>query len=170
MSCIQTKSIMKSCDYNIAGVERLYIANYDRKHTYTQGTDGYITDITLADSGKFYQIEFVDETAYFQDDLVVSNGNRHRNVTLQVVVPENTIEYLDQVMALDLGKFVVVMVDKAGKCNLLGRVNGLMATTNNYASGSASGDANGWTLQLTGVQPEKHSLLEDEDVVASLVA
>lgn len=168
-NCLINKSIMKSCDYNIAGIERLYIANYDRKHTYTQDTDGYITEITLANSGKFFEIEFIEETAYFQDDLVVSNGNRHRNITLQVVVGKNTIDYLEQVEPLDLDKFIVVMVDKAGKCNLLGRLNGLTAASHNYASGTASGDANGWTLQLTGVQPEKHLLLENEEVVASLV-
>lgn len=167
-NCLLNKSIMKSCDYNIAGIERLYITNYDRKHTYTQDTEGYITDITLNTPAKFYEIEFVEDTAYFQDDLVVSNGNRHRNITLQVIVGENTIQYLEQVQPLDLGKFVVVMVDKAGKCNLLGRLNGLTAASHNYASGTASGDANGWTLQLVGVQPEKHLLLENEDVVASL--
>lgn len=166
-NCLINKSIMKSCDYNIAGIERLYIANYDRKNTYTQDTDGYITDITLANTGKFFEIEFVEETAYFQDDLVVSNGNRHRNITLQVIVGKNTIDYLEQVEPLDLGKFVVVMVDKAGVCNLLGRLNGLTAASHNYASGTASGDANGWTLNLVGVQPEKHLLLSDEDVVIS---
>lgn len=169
MGCLINKSIMKSCEYNIAGIERLYITNYDRKHTYTQDTDGYITDITLGTGGKFYEIEFIEETAYFQDDLVVSNGNRHRNVTLPVIVGENTIEYLNQVEPLDLGKFVVVMVDKAGKVNLLGRQNGLQATSHNYASGTASGDSNGWTLNLTGIQAEKHLLLESEDVVTSLL-
>ena len=164
-NCLLNKSIEKSFDYNVAGIHRLYIANYDRKHTYTQDTNGYITDITLAGSGKFYEVEFVEETGYFQDDLVVSNGNRHRNITLQVVVPEHTVEALEQVTPLDLGKFVVVMVDKADKCSLLGRVNGLQAATNNYNSGTATGDSNGWTLQLTGVQPEHHLLLESEDVV-----
>lgn len=169
MGCLINKSIMKSCEYNIAGIERLYITNFDRKHTYTVDTDGYITDITLGTGGKFYEIEFIEETAYFQDDLVVSNGNRHRQITLQVIVGENTIEYLNQVEPLDLGKFVVVMVDKAGKVNLLGRQNGLQAASHNYVSGTASGDSNGWTLNLTGIQAEKHLLLESEDVVASLL-
>lgn len=169
MSCLINKGIVKSCEYNIAGIQRLYLTNYNRKHTYTQDTEGYITDITLSDSGKFFEIEFIDETAYFQDDLVNSNGNKHRNITLQVVIGEHTVEMLEQVMPLDLGRFVAVVVDKGGKCSLLGRVNGLSAQTNNYASGTASGDANGWTLQVTGVQPEKHLLLSDEDVVAKLV-
>lgn len=170
MGCILTSGITKSCEYDIAGIERLYITNYNRKTTYTVDADGYISDITMGDAaGKYFEVEFLDDTAYFQDDLTVSNNNRYRTVTIQVLIGENTRKYLDEVMALDLGKFTVVMVDKAGVCNLLGRINGVASASNNYNSGTAAGDAKAWTLQFTGIEPEAHQLLTDESVVASLV-
>lgn len=170
MGCLITGGITKSCEYTIAGIDRLYITNYDRKSTYTVDSDGYISDITMGDAaGKYFEIEFLEDTAYFQDDLTVSNNNKYRTVTIQVLVGENTINYLKQVMALDLGKFTVVMVDKSGVCNLLGRISGITATSNNYNSGTAAGDAKAWTLQFTGIEPEAHQLLTDESVVAKLV-
>ncbi|NDW10066.1 hypothetical protein [Dysgonomonas sp. 520] len=167
--CQINSSITKSCDYNLSGIARLYLTNFNEKSTYTTDADGYITDITLEATDKYFKFDFNNETAFFQDDLVVSNGNKYRQITVQAVISNNDIEMLNQVTPLDLGKFTAVLVDKSGKCNLVGRINGIEATANNYNSGSAVGDAQGWTITMVGVEPEVHTLLLDETVVSGLV-
>ena len=75
---------------------------------------------------------------------------------------------MNQGDALSLGRFIAIVVDKSGRAVVLGRNNGLSATSFNYASGAADADANGWTTVLAGTELEIAKLLENESVITPL--
>ncbi|MDR2950714.1 MAG: hypothetical protein LBV71_16120 [Prevotella sp.] len=178
MGCLITNGIVKSCDYSVSGIQRVYITNFNKDTTYTNDTDSdAIATITLGDpTDKYFYFEPLDNTAFFQDDLTVgSNGTKYRTHTVTLLLDGNVYDYNKVATALDLGKFTVVTVDASvdsvgsGAVRMFGRMNGLSATANNLASGTAVGDSKAWTLTLVGTQGELHQILEDESVVTALL-
>lgn len=170
MGCKLTSSITKSkCQYAPAGVRAVYLFNYDTDNIYTFDDPDKTTieAITLAGANeKAYKIAFIDNTASFSDELAQNgNGGKYRTHTLNFTVENYDYELLNQDEALSLGKFTAVVVDKSGRCVVLGRNNGLTATAFNYASGAADADATGWTVTMAGTEIEMARLLKDESVI-----
>ena len=172
MACKLTNNIKKSnCEYQLAGVARLYVFNFSTETTYTLGTNNVIEKIELPTGDKVYSLDFIDNTASWSDDLAVNgNGGKYRTHTLNFTLSDYDYNLLNQGDALSLGKFTAVVVDKSGRSICLGRINGLSATSFNYASGTADADANGWTTVMASTETETGRLLKDESVVKSLLA
>lgn len=172
MGCKLTSNITKnSCNYEVAGVKEVYLYNYDSENTYTpaNGQGAAISKIELANSAKAYKIAFIDNTASFTDDLAVNgNGGKYRTHTLNFTISDYDYQILNQGDALSLGRFTAVVVDKKGNSIVLGRTNGLSATSFNYASGAADADANGWTVVLAGTEMEIGPKLDSEAVIKSI--
>ena len=177
MSCRLTQSITKEeCLYSVAGIKALYLLNYDSAIEYkTKGGTGddknYISQITLPTNDKAYKIDFVNNTASFSDELAENgNGGKYRTHTVNFTLENYDYQTLNAGDGLSLGKFVAVLVDKKNNVVILGRNNGLSATSFNYASGAAEADANGWTVILAGSELEIAQRLVDESVISTLVA
>lgn len=180
MGCkLQADILKKSCQYTLAGVKSLYIYNYDPAIKYsfvddkgTENKDGKeISKIELPEGEKAYKIDFIDNSASWSDDLAVGgNGGKYRTHTLNFTLSQYDYELLNQGDALSLGKFVAVIVDKSGRAVVLGRNNGLSATSFNYASGAADADNNGWTTVMAGSEAEIGKLLTDESIISNLVS
>lgn len=182
MSCKLTKSLdKKACSYAVAGVRTLYLANYyppvDGEAVvvghiaYKRDTAGYITGMYLPAGEKFFKIDGEKNTISFGDELLVGgNGGKYRQHTVNATIGDLNIDVLEQGDALSLGAFVAVAVDKAGRCVVLGRINGLTAPAggNNYSSGAADADANGWTMIQQGVSTEIAPLLTSEAVITPI--
>lgn len=171
MSCKLTSNITKdNCNYSVAGIKALYLINYDSSNIYEpMDATSAITAISLADSAKAYKVEFIEGTASFTDDLAQGgNGGKYRTHTLNFSLDKYDYDLLNQEKALSLGKFTAVVVDKSGRSVILGRLNGLSATSFNYASGAADADANGWTVVMAGTEMEAARLLESEQVIKAI--
>lgn len=173
MPCKLTSNITKeNCNYDVAGVKAIYLYNYDSGNTYTPTSPlGVpITAITLVGEAKAYSIAFIENTASWTDDLAVNgNGGKYRTHTLNFTISDYDYQVLNQGDAISLGKYTAVVVDKKGNCVVLGRTNGLSATSFNYASGAADADANGWTVVMAGTEIELGPKLEDETVIKEIV-
>ncbi|SHG13928.1 hypothetical protein [Dysgonomonas macrotermitis] len=174
MSCKLTANIRKeNCQYQVAGVKAVYLINYDANPTFTfekapDGSDDnkIISKIELASGDSIYKVNFVEGTASWSDELAVNgNGGKYRTHTVNFTVSEYDYNTMNQGDALSLGKFMAIVVDKSGRAVVLGRNNGLSATSFNYASGAGDADANGWTTVLAGTEIEIGKLLKDESVI-----
>lgn len=182
MKCKLTSSLSANvCEYEVAGLRELYLANYypkfDKKEgdtaeaptgsiVYELDADGKIKGITLPEGEKFYKIDFVNGTGSFQDTLETNgNGGKYRKHIVNAINGQYDEAMLKEVKALSLGKFVAFPVKKDGKVVALGRDNGLGATSWNYDSGAADADANGWTGAFEGAATESAPLLTDISVI-----
>lgn len=177
MSCKLTANIRKeNCQYQVGGVKSIYLINYDAKpkFEYEVGEDGnennkVISKIELSDNDSIYKVNFSEGTASWTDDLAVNgNGGKYRTHTVNFTVSEYDYNTMNQGDALSLGRFIAIVVDKSGRSIMLGRNNGLSATSFNYASGAADADAFGWTTILAGTEIELGKLLKDESVITPL--
>ena len=170
---LQSNITKANCQYAVAGIKAVYLFNYDSENKYTFGADDkkdVISAIELANAAKAYKVDFIDNTASFSDELAQNgNGGKYRTHTLNFTLREYDYTILNEGDALSLGKFTGVVVDKNNRVIMLGRNNGLTATSFNYASGAADADANGWTVVLAGTEMEIGRLLEDEDVIKTVV-
>lgn len=169
----------KKCEYAVAGIVALYLANYHKpvvgaapvadSIAYEFDEDGVVTGIHLPEGEKFYKVGFEDGTGSWTDDLAQGgNGAKYRTHTVNLVNVQYDSDILNQVDALSLGKFVGVAIDKAGRRVILGRTGGLSATSFNYASGAADADATGWTGALAGTSTEAAPLIKDDSVITPI--
>lgn len=174
MSCKLTANIRKeNCQYRVAGIRVIYLINHDSNPAFTfeQGTEGeegnkVIGKIEMPAGESIYKVNFAEGTASWSDELAVNgNGGKYRTHTVNFTVSEYDYNILNQGDALSLGRFIAIVVDKSGRAVMLGRNNGLSATSFNYASGAADADANGWTTVLAGTEIEIGKLLKDESII-----
>lgn len=174
MSCKLTANIRKeNCQYRVAGIRAIYLINHDSNPTFTfeQETEGeegnkVIGKIEMPAGESIYKVNFSEGTASWSDELAVNgNGGKYRTHTVNFTVSEYDYNILNQGDALSLGRFIAIVVDKSGRAVMLGRNNGLSATSFNYASGAADADANGWTTVLAGTEIEIGKLLKDESII-----
>lgn len=182
MACKVTKSLNnKLCVYAVAGASKDYIANWYPPVfvastvtpapeplagviQYVYDTDGLITDIILPENETFYEIGAADNTLSFSDALLVGgNGGKYRQQTVNAVLNQYDIDVLNEGDALSLGRFIHVVLDKAGKAIVLGRTGGLGAPAGgfDYNSGAAEADATGWTVIHQGISTEIAPILKD---------
>lgn len=170
MSCKLSNNITRDCMYRVAGVKRLYLANFDVANKYEQDADGIISAITLGTGQKVYQMEFAYGTAQWTDDLTAGgNSNKYRTHTLTFIMTEYDTNILKETQALDLGRYTAFVVDNNNKVVCLGRLNGMVASSDNYASGAAEADANGFTVVMAGIEQEVAQLVKDEEIVRALL-
>ncbi len=171
MNCKLTQSIIRDCDYNVAGIRRLYLFNYTEQATYTTDSDGVVSAITLPTGEKVYKMEFQDDSASFQDDLTVGSNDSHkyRVPTVTFILNKLSVDVLNKQIIYHWVHLFALIVDMNGDVTLLGSDNGLKATSDNYTSGAAAGDANGWTVILTGREHSVLKKVEKEAVFTSLV-
>lgn len=177
--CKLTKSLdSKACEYTIAGVRAVYLANFHEPVTgeaavdgaiaYQTDADGYISKIMLPEGESFYKIEGKDSNTSFTDALLAGgNGGKYRQHTLNTVLDKLDVDVLNEGDALSLGKFVAIVIDNAGRIVILGRTNGLSAPAGgfDYNSGTAEADATGWTTIFQGPSTEMGKLLKDATVI-----
>ena len=175
MGCKLTSAITKeNCTYSIAGIRTIYLINLDTaKIKIVDDTKSKeyssVESITLKDKENAYKIDFIDNTASYTDDLAVNgNGGKYRTHTLNFTLENEAYQILNQGDALSLGRFTAVVIDKSGKGVVLGRMNGLNATSFNYASGAADADATGWTVVMAGTEIEMAVPILNEDVLKGI--
>lgn len=187
MSCKITANISnEACEYALAGIVAIYIANYYTPNvvttlpttpvantiSYTENTDGVVTGMQLPADEYLYRIDVAEGTGSFADQLLAGgNGGKYRQHQVNGTVNVLDADILNgQADAISLGKFVAV-VETAKGFHLLGRYGGLSAPANgmDYASGAAAADANGWTLVLQGATIETSRMILNT-VVTPLLA
>lgn len=182
MACKITKSLKNElCEYAVAGVAKAFIANYYPPVigeaavvgaiAYQISETGAISKISLPTGENFYELDGSANSISFSDALLEgANGAKYRQHTVNMVLNQFDADILTEADALSLGKFIVVVVDSAGRVVVLGRTGGLSAPAGgmDYNSGAAAADAMGWTVILQGNSGETAKLLSALSVVTPI--
>jgi hypothetical protein len=175
--CLLTSSLLNTyCKYAVTGCKALYVANYhpmsatpsELTISYTVGTGGLISAITLPSGEKFYKLEANDGTITFQDQLQMGgSGGKWRMHTVNAFIPQLDVTILGEVQPLSVGRFLAIVVDRRGNVIVLGRTGGLTAPADgmSYNSGAAESDASGWQLILQGSSMEEVVLGTSEAII-----
>ena len=160
MACSTIKTFnLNLCEGNIGGVVKLYLANVDDVSAVTTGstsalTDDGIIEITMSGTSKFQEFPIKKNTASFTSTLTVNdNGSSYVSSVLSFNMPHMKADKRAAMQALMLAEAVAIVKDSNGHYWMLGdQDNPLTNTAGTGETGTAKGDANQYTVEMTAEQ------------------
>lgn len=168
-----TGGIAKGCDNNTGGVQKIYITDFCNLDslTYTSGEEGVIASITLESGAQFYEFAFNRNTSSFTETATVSveNGSLFYNQTISLKIPRREYSKRDVLATLMQKDLAIIVQDQNGLYWLFGEQNGVLVTEIPSESGVAKGDFNGYTITLSGEEPEQAREV-DSSIIAGLIS
>lgn len=171
-SCKIFKGVGESCQPTVAGINRLAIINWDESYKFTGSTgDCEVDTIDLGTEEKAYPLAIAEGTGVATSTGTIGGNNSSRYFMHSV---GGTIMHLDcdllkQYKDLFLGKFILIAETKNRDVYAFGVPNGLTASTFEYTSGTADGDASGVSFVFEGAQPEAPLKIKDWSVVKEVM-
>lgn len=155
MACAITSGYSIDCRENIGGVSAVFVAEFGNISGITE-VDGLVTDIDKVAGKRFYKFEVPRATANTSSAVTASEENGSLFYTHQVVFPFNKRDSTTAniVRTLAKNKLIVVTLDMDGNYRMYGAGHGLYLASAENGSGTAAGDRNGYTVTLSGIEPD----------------
>lgn len=171
LNCKISKGVSASCDTSVAGINRLAIVNYDESYTFNASQGDCIIDTIDLGSEKVYSFEIADGTgvATATGTIGGNNSTRYFQHTVGGTIMHLDCDVLDEYKNLFLGSFIIFVETKNREVFAFGVDNGLNATTFEYTSGTAEGDATGISFVYEGAQKNAPLKIKDWATVKSLM-
>ena len=171
LNCKIAKGIPAECETTIGGILRLAFANFNDGHVFTQASGSCEVDtIQLADNEKAYEVSFLDGTGLAEVELNVGDSKDQKNFTHRITMnlAKLDCDLLEQYTNWSLAHVIAFVQQKDGNVYVYGVDTGLAATTFNYSSGSAEGDAVGVNAVFEGIQLDAPMKIKDWATVKAL--
>ena len=171
LNCKIAKGIPAECETTIGGILRLAFANFNDGHVFTQASCSCEVDtIQLADNEKAYEVSFLDGTGLAEVELNVGDSKDQKNFTHRITMnlAKLDCDLLEQYTNWSLAHVIAFVQQKDGNVYVYGVDTGLAATTFNYSSGSAEGDAVGVNAVFEGIQLDAPMKIKDWATVKAL--
>lgn len=157
-SSITLAGLGLGCRDGRGGISEVYIAKKDDVTSIDldSSTSTSIDTITMGTSKKFKTYKVRKETSSLTSTLNASdaNGSLYVSSVLSLQFAKNSTDKRTEVTALTKDDLVVVIRDNNKKLWLLGFDNAVVCTGGTMVSGTAMGDLNGLTLELTDTSDE----------------
>jgi len=165
MSCFINAGYTLDCrNASLGGLKTLWILG-DSGNTissYTQGADDAVT--TISGAGTFYKFELVKQSSGWEEAIAVNDTAQSVSFTptLTLSFPKLTQELRNTFFELvKQNEIYAIILDTNGRYWLVGPENGLIASEGSLQSGTAFSDLNGFTLTLTGAEPNPTNTIDD---------
>lgn len=171
LNCSQTLSgITNDCAPSIGGIKEAYIANYD-DITAIQEADGIITGITLDNNAKFHKYQFRKQTGSLTSTLNVDDtaGINYVTSVLSLIFTKMETAKRLEISALAVGHLAVIVKDGNNRYWYLGKNDYVSATNGSGNTGTAKGDSNNYTIELTD-ESDTFPFEVSESALADIVA
>lgn len=153
--CKISAGVSATCDTSIGGILKLAFANFDPSHTFTQSSGSCMIDtISLANSEKAYEVDFLDGSGLAEVELNVGDSIDLKNFTHRITMNLAKLDcnLLEQYKDWSLAHIIAFVQTKDGNVYVFGKDTGMAATSFNYSSGSAEGDSTGVNAVFEGIQ------------------
>lgn len=159
MACNITSALALDCMNSIGGLKTAYILAGEI--TGTTEVAGEITDI--AGTGSFYQFELAKDTAFYNEQVNVSNtnGTVFYQGELTIVLQKMAAAKRNQILLLAANRDLrIAFEDNNGVTYIAGLSRGMVMSSGTAATGTAVGDLNGYTLVFQSQEPASAGILE----------
>lgn len=164
MACSTLTGVTFSlCEPSIGGISKIYLANVDDVQSITTGSttglvetvtaDG-VTEITMASGKKFQEFTLRKNTSNFTSTLNVNdNGSSYVSTVISYIMPRMDAAKRAAMQSLIMAEAIAIVKDSNGKYWLIGDTdNPLTNTAGTGETGTAKGDSNQYTVELTAEQ------------------
>lgn len=154
MSCNLTAGISKGCRDNAGGIVEVYLANYPNDLKFTE-VSGVITSITGLTSA-FYKFVPNKNSSNWAENIQssIENGTIGYEQVITLVFSKNDSILRNAIKMLGQANLVAIVRDKNEQYWFLGAQNGLEVTGGGSSSGTLMNDLNGWTITISGTEPQ----------------
>lgn len=154
--CEITQGYSLPCQEGNGGIKRLAFARFATATTFALDASGRISGITgLPVSGVVYQQEKETAVVVETTNKNIQNGSRFEAGSLTAVVNTMTAANRAGVEQLLRARMHVIAVDENNRYWLLGQTRGCDVTGGESGTGTALGDRNGYSLEITWQEPVK---------------
>ena len=154
-NCALTQDYNFGCDVGTGGVKECYFIELENVTAITESS-GTVTAITKASGKVFRKYQLVQETALFEETITANrqNGTLFYAQKATVVINKQQVAVRNEIMLLAKNNLISICKDNNDTYRLYGRQYGLRASAGTATTGTAWGDRNGYSLDITGNEPE----------------
>lgn len=153
MACLQTlNGIAQDCSVNLAGIKKVYLANFDDVDSVTIDADTHtISAISMTTGAKFYGYNFAKQTGSLTSTMTKNEQNGTRYYTNELALVFNKLEAQKhlEIEALGAGQLASIVEDNNGKAWYVGYDMYLSATANTAQTGTSVDDLSGYNTTLS---------------------
>lgn len=170
LNCKISAGVSASCETSIGGILKLAFANFDSDYTFTTSSGSCEVDTIDLGDEKVYEVNFLDGTGLAEVELNTGDSRDLKNFTHRVTLNFAKLDctMLEQYKNWSLAHLIAFVQTKDGNVYVFGKDTGIAATTFNYSSGSAEGDATGINAVFEGVQLDAPLKVQSWDIVKAL--
>ena len=155
MPCALTQGYTLDCKDSLGGIKAVWMIESGNVTAVTEAS-GVVSSITKASGKVFRKYELVKSTGSLTETITASveNGTVFYAQELSIVLNKLQANTRNEILLLAQNTLMVVVQDANDKYWLLGRTQGCDVTGGTAATGTATGDRNGYTLTITGAEKQ----------------
>lgn len=154
MACALTQGFVLDCKESVGGIKSVRFVEFDNVASIAYAAG--VATLTMVASKKFWKYAQVRETSSFTETITanVQNGTIFYQQELSVILNKLAAATRNEILLLAKNRLMAIVEDMNGNFWLLGAKNGLDITGGNSATGTASGDRNGYTLTFQAMEAD----------------
>ena len=154
MACALTQGFVLDCKESVGGIKSVRFVEFDNVASIAYAAG--VATLTMVASKKFWKYAQVRETSSFTETITanVQNGTIFYSQELSVILNKLAAATRNEILLLAKNRLMAIVEDMNGSFWLLGAKNGLDITGGNSATGTASGDRNGYTLTFSAMEAD----------------
>ena len=154
MACALTQGFVLDCKESVGGIKSVRFVEFDNVASIAYAAG--VATLTMVASKKFWKYAQVRETSSFTETITanVQNGTIFYQQELTVILNKLAAATRNEILLLAKNRLMAIVEDMNGNFWLLGAKNGLDITGGNSATGTASGDRNGYTLTFVAQEAD----------------
>jgi hypothetical protein len=154
MACALTQGFVLDCKESLGGVKSVRFVEFDNVASITYAAG--VATLTMAAGKKFWKYAQVRETSSFTETITanVQNGTIFYQQELTVILNKLAAATRNEILLLAKNRLMAIVEDMNGSFWLVGAKNGADITSGNSATGTASGDRNGYSLTFQAMEAD----------------
>ena len=154
MACALTQGFVLDCKESLGGVKSVRFVEFDNVASIAYAAG--VATLTMAAGKKFWKYAQVRETSSFTETITanVQNGTIFYQQEVVVVLNKLAAATRNEILLLAKNRLMAIVEDMNGAYWLIGAKNGLDITSGNSATGTASGDRNGYSLTFQAMEAD----------------
>ena len=154
MACALTQGFVLDCKESVGGIKSVRFVEFDNVASIAYAAG--VATLTMVATKKFWKYAQVRETSSSTETITanVQNGTIFYKQELTVILNKLAAATRNEILLLAKNRLMAIVEDMNGNFWLLGAKNGLDITGGNSATGTASGDRNGYTLTFEGMEAD----------------
>ena len=163
MACELTTGFSLDCKDGVGGVKKIVLVDKALVYSFSLDTHQIVQAIVGPPTDAFFTYELPTQTASFEETI---NFNRDNGTVFYTQTVNVMLHKLSSAKRLELqnvakARVVVFVLDSNDNWWAVGYENGADLSTSTAATGTALGDANGYTLAFVHEAPVRAYLLRD---------